>query len=80
LKDAFIFVNGCNVSFEDAARRTGQFAYDLEFLGVLIFYWPSNGKFADYMNDENSVTSQRSGATRIHIIVIAWEIEQSARR
>ncbi len=82
LKDAFVFVHGYNVSFEDAARRTGQFAYDLKFVGAPIFYsWPSNGKFADYMKDENSVIwttphlenflhtlSQRSGATRIHII------------
>jgi esterase/lipase superfamily enzyme len=82
LKDAFVFVHGYNVSFEDAARRTGQFAYDLKFVGAPIFYsWPSNGKFADYTKDENSVIwttphfenflhtlSQRSGATRIHII------------
>jgi esterase/lipase superfamily enzyme len=82
LKDAFVFVHGYNVSFEDAARRTGQFAYDLKFVGAPIFYsWPSNGKFADYMKDENSVIwttphfenflhtlSQMSSATRIHII------------
>jgi esterase/lipase superfamily enzyme len=82
LKDAFIFIHGYNVSFEDAARRTGQFAYDLKFMGAPIFYsWPSNGKFANYMKDENNVIwttphletflyslSQRSGADRIHII------------
>jgi esterase/lipase superfamily enzyme len=82
LKDAFVFVHGYNVSFEDAARRTGQFAYDLKFAGAAVFYsWPSGGKFADYMKDENSVIwttphfesflhtfCQRSGATRIHII------------
>jgi hypothetical protein len=44
-KDAFIFVHGYNVSFEDAARRTGQIAYDLNFVGAPIFYsWPSNGR------------------------------------
>jgi len=82
LKDAFVFVHGYNVSFEDAARRTGQFAFDLKFVGAPIFYsWPSNGRFADYMKDENSVIwttphfenflhtlSRRSGATRIHVI------------
>jgi esterase/lipase superfamily enzyme len=82
LKDAFVFIHGYNVSFEDAARRTGQFAYDLKFVGAPILYsWPSNGKVADYMKDENNIIwttphfetflhtlSQRIGADRIHII------------
>ena len=37
-KDAFIFVHGYNVTFEDAARRTGQFAFDLRFIGAPILY------------------------------------------
>jgi len=81
-KDAFVFVHGYNVSFEDAARRTGQIAYDLNFVGAPVFYsWPSNGKMADYTMDETNVTwstphlqrflallSQNSGAQRIHVI------------
>jgi esterase/lipase superfamily enzyme len=81
-KDAFVFVHGYNVSFEDAARRTGQIAYDLDFIGAPIFYsWPSNGKTADYLKDETNITwstphfehflgllAHRSGAQRIHII------------
>lgn len=81
-KDAFVFIHGYNVSFEDSARRTGQFAYDLKFIGAPILYsWPSNGKFADYMKDENNIIwstphfetflhslSQRIGAERLHII------------
>jgi esterase/lipase superfamily enzyme len=81
-KDAFAFVHGYNVSFEDAARRTGQIAYDLDFVGAAIFYsWPSNGKTADYLKDETNITwstphfqsflgllAQESGAERIHII------------
>ena len=81
-RDAFIFIHGYNVSFEDAARRTGQMAYDLDFVGAPVFYsWPSNGKVADYPKDETNITwstphfqrflklmSERSGAGRIHII------------
>jgi esterase/lipase superfamily enzyme len=49
-KDAFVFIHGYNVSFEDAARRTGQIVFDLHFVGAPIFYsWPSNGKVADYL-------------------------------
>ena len=80
--DAFVFVHGYNVSFEDAARRTGQIAYDLEFKGAPIFYsWPSNGRVADYLKDETNVAwsaphlesfltalSARTAAKRIHII------------
>jgi esterase/lipase superfamily enzyme len=82
MKDAFVFIHGYNVSFEDAARRTGQFAYDLKFVGAPILYsWPSNGRFADYPKDENNIIwttphfemflhslSHRIGAERIHII------------
>jgi len=81
-KDAFVFVHGYNVSFSDAARRTGQIAFDLHFIGAPIFYsWPSNGAVADYFKDETNVAwsaphfqrfisllSARSGAERIHII------------
>src|SRR6266404_4749210 len=52
-KNAFIFVHGYNVTFEDAARRTGQMAYDLGFDGAAIFYgWPSQGSLAGYLVDE----------------------------
>ena len=81
-KDAFIFVHGYNVSFENAARRTGQMAYDLDFVGAPIFYsWPSNGKTADYPKDETNVTwstphlqqfltllAQNTSAKRIYVI------------
>ena len=81
-KDAFIFVHGYNVSFEDAARRTGQIAYDLDFIGAPIFYsWPSNGRIAAYLRDETNIAwsaphfqnfldmvACRSGAERVHII------------
>lgn len=47
-KDAFVFVHGFNVTFEDAARRTAQIAYDVKFEGVPIFYsWPSQVRSRD---------------------------------
>ncbi|MGK5033007.1 alpha/beta hydrolase [Janthinobacterium sp. MDT1-19] len=55
-KSAFVFVHGYNVSFEDAARRTGQMAYDLGFDGAPVFYsWPSLGDLAGYTVDENNI-------------------------
>lgn len=54
-KTSFLFVHGYNVTFEDAARRTGQMAYDLGFQGAPIFYsWPSQGKLAGYLVDETN--------------------------
>ena len=51
-----IFIHGYNVSFEDAARRTGQMAYDLGFDGAPVFYsWPSQGDVARYTVDENNI-------------------------
>lgn len=41
-KQALIFVHGFKVSFDDAARRTAQLAFDLQFKGPALFYsWPS---------------------------------------
>jgi esterase/lipase superfamily enzyme len=81
-REAFVFIHGYNVSFEDAARRTGQLAFDLQFVGAPIFYsWPSNGQIADYLKDETNVywtvphfkrflqlLSAHSGAARLHLI------------
>ena len=81
-KDAFVLVHGYNVTFEDAARRCGQFAFDLSFVGAPIVYsWPANGRVLDYSADEANVIwtaphlerfllllIERSGAKKIHVI------------
>lgn len=81
-KEAFVFIHGYNVSFEAAARRTAQIAYDLQFDGAPIMYsWPSQGGLLGYTVDENNViwtvphlkqflidVSRRSGAESIHLI------------
>ena len=52
----FVFIHGYNVSFEDAAYRTAQMAYDLQFDGTPIFFsWPSAGDVISYTRDENSI-------------------------
>lgn len=61
-KNAFIFVHGYNVSFEDASRRTAQMSYDLGFDGAPIFYsWPSQATYLGYNIDEGNIEwSQRN--------------------
>jgi Alpha/beta hydrolase of unknown function (DUF900) len=55
-KEAFVFVHGYNVSFEDAARRTAQISADLKFDGAAIFYsWPSRAEIKAYPIDETNV-------------------------
>jgi esterase/lipase superfamily enzyme len=81
-KDVFIFVHGYNTSFEDAARRTAQLAYDLDFDGTPLMYsWPSQAHLYSYLTDQqvieptgprlaeflDTVTSA-SGAERVHLI------------
>jgi esterase/lipase superfamily enzyme len=70
------------VSFEDAAIRTAQLAYDFGFKGAPIFYsWPSRGSLFGYLYDEQSVqqtvqnlkqflgdVATSSGATVVHLI------------
>jgi len=81
-KSAFVFVHGYNVTFEDAARRTAQLAYDLQFTGAPILYsWPSKGSLLGYFADEASVqytethlteflrlVREQSGAEIVHLI------------
>ena len=80
--DVFIFVHGYSSSFEDAARRVAQLAYDLDFDGTpMMFSWPSQGTTAAYTVDEAAVriggrrmsrfiedVAAKSGADRIHLI------------
>ena len=81
-KDVFIFVHGFNNTFEDAARRAAQMAYDLDFDGTPMLYsWPSQGSATAYAIDEAAVgisgrkmadfldtVVAQSGAQRIHLI------------
>ncbi|MGA2189051.1 MAG: alpha/beta hydrolase [Steroidobacteraceae bacterium] len=81
-KDLFIFVHGFNNTFEDAARRAAQLAYDLDFDGTpLLYSWPSQGSATAYAVDEAAVgisgrkladfldtVVTQSGAGRIHIL------------
>ena len=55
-KQALVFIHGYRVSFEDAARRTAQMTYDLEFEGPAIFYsWPSRTSTVQYAADEDNI-------------------------
>ncbi len=82
-RDAFIFVHGYNVSFEDAALRTAQLAKDLSFEGgPVMFSWPSKGKvLSGYLSDEGTIQWSRlhlkkfiedvcmsSNASAVHLI------------
>ena len=81
-KDVFVFVHGYNQSFEDAARRTAQLAYDLDFDGTpMMFSWPSQGHLYSYFTDQQVIeptgprlaefldtVTAASGAERVHLI------------
>lgn len=81
-RSAFVFIHGYNVSFEDAARRTAQLAYDLKFPGAPILYsWPSRAKVLEYVADTETIqltkkqllhflkdVAAQSGAQVIHLI------------
>jgi esterase/lipase superfamily enzyme len=55
-KEAFVFIHGYKTTFKDAARRTAQLAYDLNFHGAPILYsWPSKGDLDGYAADEGTV-------------------------
>lgn len=81
-KQAFVFIHGYNVPFDDAVRRTAQLAYDLAFDGAPILYsWPSRGETASYAADEATIewtvphlqwfltdVARKTGAQQVHLI------------
>ncbi|MEX0407758.1 alpha/beta hydrolase [Aquibium sp. LZ166] len=80
--EAFVFVHGFNVPFHEAAKRTAQMAYDMNFDGLPILYsWPSRASVVSYIADTAVVNLSgrrlslfledlvaKSGAKRIHLI------------
>ena len=82
--EVFVFVHGYNNSFEDAARRTAQIAYDLKFRGAPVMYsWPSQAKSSldayrrdgqlagwseEHLIDFVTTVAKESGARRVHLI------------
>jgi len=81
-KDAFVFIHGYNVSFENAAIRTAQLAYDFGLKGAPILYsWPSKGSLLGYLADEDAINETRpnfkhfledvannTGASVVHVV------------
>ena len=83
-KDAFVFVHGFNVAFEDAVYRTAQFAYDLQVpIAPILYSWPSAATLSPigYSTDaeSNRWTERhlrwfledvlaRTGAARVHLV------------
>lgn len=54
-RSMLLYVHGYNMGFQDAALRTAQLAYDLQFPGVAFFYsWPSANRIRGYLQDEET--------------------------
>lgn len=78
----FVFIHGYNVTFNEAAMRTAQMAFDLQFQGVPLFYsWPSRGELSGYEADQRSADASvkpltefltrvatETGARRVHLV------------
>jgi esterase/lipase superfamily enzyme len=67
---AFVFVHGYNVSFDDAIFRTAQIAHDILFDGPAVaFSWPSRGGTWDYRHDIDTAKASRDGLRQLLEIV-----------
>ena len=79
---AFVYIHGYNNTFDSAAMRAAQMAYDLQFPGVPMMYsWGSAGNLPGYFADEKAVevtvphlryylesAAQEAGVTEMHIV------------
>ncbi len=53
-REILIVLHGFNLTFEEAALRAAQFAYDAKFQGIVVlFSWPSQGSVLGYSGDED---------------------------
>jgi esterase/lipase superfamily enzyme len=91
--DTFVFIHGYNVSFDQAARRTAQIHYDLNFQGVPLFFsWPSRADVKLYAGDRSEIgysseyikqflidVIKRSAPGRIHVVAHSMGAEGAAR-
>lgn len=82
-KDAFVFLHGFNVSFDESIMRAAQMTVDIGFRGAPIVYsWPSLHRVGGYLADESTSSGYsvdnvvqlikdvraRTGAKRVHLI------------
>lgn len=79
---AFVFVHGYRVSFDDALYRAAQITHDMGFDGMPFLYsWPSSAGLMGYVNDERRALGAReplraflemvvkeAGAEKVHLI------------
>jgi esterase/lipase superfamily enzyme len=77
-KDALVFIHGYNTTFEEAARRTAQIAWDIPFNGTAGFFsWPSAGTYQHYLADEAKArTSVPEFKEFINLLLVNEELEQ----
>ena len=80
--DILLYVHGYNNSFNDAAVRTAQLAWDLGWTGPAVFYsWSSSADVLNYLADRNAAErtvprlarflidlQAAAGSRRIHVI------------
>jgi esterase/lipase superfamily enzyme len=80
--EALVYIHGYKSSFDEAARRAAQLAFDLSFPGVPILYsWPSKDDLTDYVADFEAVeettfhladfltqVARNTGARRVHVV------------
>jgi esterase/lipase superfamily enzyme len=74
-RHAFVFVHGYRVTFENAAFRSAQIAFDLApdgqpFASAFLYSWPSGGRAADYGYDLDSSRLAIPSLTRFLELVI----------
>ncbi|KRT17819.1 hypothetical protein ASU31_00540 [Pedobacter ginsenosidimutans] len=77
-KSVLIFIHGFNTSFQEAARRTAQIAWDIPFKGAAGFFsWPSSGQMISYPADgDKSEASAPAFSSFLIKILENTEVEQ----
>jgi esterase/lipase superfamily enzyme len=74
VSEAFLFVHGYNVEFDDAVRRTAQLFRDLKFNGVpILFSWPGQDAWWRYPAAEDAVDASARVLEQFIVNTLATE-------
>jgi esterase/lipase superfamily enzyme len=70
-QEVFVYVHGFNTTFEEAAQRTAQLHFDLNYPGTALFFsWPSKGGgatgVASYWDDRSRT---RNAGVQLHLFL-----------
>jgi esterase/lipase superfamily enzyme len=73
-RSLFLFIHGYAATFRDAARRTAQLAWDMNYSGAAMFFsWPAGGPEEGFLEGSNYLKDLRNAAASDYDLLTVLE-------